>query len=292
MRRTAVILALVVVVLDLAIYASGEARLVSLTGSVFELGIGAWAARLTVTLAVVLPWVVGAALLWRRRRGLGAAVLVTSALVVFPGVLFVAQWGVDAAGEGGGTGPWIEVAAGALGWLLAIGAGAAAWLARPQAGMRAGSPGKGNGYVLLAFLAWLPTILASTQVVPPGAAGTAEGARHFYEFIWTATSGLGVMVGLLEALVFGTLLLVGPTLRRDAAGAVLLVLVVPALVTEVQTIVLVAREAFVIATPASFLGVVGLAGVAVIGTRWVAGGEPAESEAARRRAAAPEGVDQ
>ncbi len=271
MRRTAILLALLVAVLDLAAFGLGEARIVGELGSVFELGIDAWLSRVNVTVVFVLPWVVGAVLLWRGQTGLGAAVVVPAALLVTPRLLLVARTVTEAA-EIGGPGIWIEVSALVASWLLAVAAGATAWLARPRAGTRKGSPGRGNAYVILAFLAWLPTILASTQFVVPGAEGHPEGARHLYEFIWTGMGNLGATLGIAEAVVFGALLVLGPALRRDMAGAVILVVALPALISEVQTIVTVWGEDFVISTPASILGAAGLIGLVVIGASWLVRG--------------------
>lgn len=271
MRRTTILLALLVAVLDLAAFGLGEVRIVGETGSVFELGLDAWLSRVNVTLVFVLPWVVGAVLLWRERTGLGAAVLVPAALLVTPRLLLVARTITDAS-EVGGAGIWIEASVVVATWLLAVAAGATAWLSRPRAGTRNGSPGRGNAYVILAFLAWLPTILASTQFVVPGAEGRPQGARHLYEFIWTGTGSLGATLGVAEALVFGALLVLGPALRRDMAGAVVLVVALPALVAEVQTIVTVWGEDFVISTPGSILGAAGLFGLVVIGASWLVRG--------------------
>ncbi|GEM_PF-5810790 len=288
MRRTAMLLALFVALLDLTIYVVDEIRLSGEVGSVLDLGFGAFLSRLMVTLTFSVPWIVGALLLWRRRRGLGAAVLVPSALLAIPGVVFLVGRGMELVTEGAAIGPWSELTGGLATWLLAVAAGWAAWLARPRGALRLGAPGRGNAYVVLAFLAWLPTILASTQFVMPGSEGTPEGARHFYEFIWDTAGGLGAVVGVTEAVLFGALLLLGPSLRRDMAGAMVLVVVLPALLVEVQTILTVARESFMISTPASYLGTAGLLGLGAIGVVWLARGAPTPPEAAPRDDAAPE----
>jgi hypothetical protein len=281
MRRSAIVLALGVAVLDLILYVCGEARLSGSLGSVFQLGVGAFASRLVVTLTFTLPWVVGASLLWHRRRALGAAVVVPTTLLTLPTVLRVAQTGIELVGDGGDAAAWTEFVGGAALWLLAVGAGVTAWLARPAAGNRLEAPGVGNVYVVLAFLAWLPMVLASTQFLAPGAVGTDETARHFYEFVWEASTGVGTVIGVSEAVLFGGLLLLGPAVRRDAAGAVVLTVVLPALTREIQTIVEVAGESFVISTPASFVGTIGLLGLAIIAIRWLVRGAPAASDAAR-----------
>jgi len=291
MRRLAIVLALVVVGLDLGTYVWNEARLASSVGSVLGLGVGAFVSRLLLRLTFLLPWLVGAVLLLRRRRALGAAVLVPMALLTIPGVLFLGQWTFDLVALGGSATVWAELATATLLWVAAVVAGFAAWRARPAAGTRVQAPGVGNVYVVLAFLAWLPTILVSTQFVPPGPVGTSETARPFYEFIWENSGGLGAAVGISEALLFGALLLLGPTVRRDAAGAVVLVLALPALVKEVQTIVEVATESFVASTPASYLGVIGLGGVVVIGVTWLLQGAPRAAEQARADTTSPNPED-
>lgn len=273
MRRTAMLLALLVVIVDVAFHVVDEVRLSDEVGSVFELGITAWVSRLSVTVAFVAPWLVGAVLLLRRRRALGAAVLVPAAVLLLPGVLILVRRGIDLAG-GASASTWADVVGSAATWTLAIAAGCVAWLARPRGGLRDGAPGRGNAYVILAFLAWLPTILASTQFVPPGAAGTSARARHFYEFLWETTSGLATVAGVSESLLVGALLVLGPTLRRDLAGALVLVVVGPALLLEAQTLLAVAGQPFVIPTPAAILGLVGLVGTAVIAILWVVKGVP------------------
>ena len=273
MRRTAILLALTVAVLDLATFAAAEVRVARDAGSIFELGIDAWVSRVNLTLVFVLPWVVGAVLLQRDRRGLGAAVLVPAALLTAPSLILVARTVGDAV-DGEGAGLWIESSAIVATWIVAVAAGVAAWLARPRSGLRHGAPGRGNAYVILAFLAWLPTFLASTQFVVPGAEGTPQGARHYYQFIWDTLGSLGATVGITEAVIVGALLVIGPTLRRDLAGALVLVVVLPALVAEVQTIVVVWGESFVISTPASILGAIGMVGVVAIGISWVVRGAP------------------
>lgn len=281
MRRIAIVLAVGVAGLDLGTYVWNEVRLASSTGSVLELGIGAFVSRLLMMLTVLVPWLVGAALLARRRRALGAAVLVPVAILTVPGVLFLGQWTSDLISFGGNPTVWAELATATLMWVAAVLAGVAAWRARPGAGTRVDAPGVGNVYVVFAFLAWLPTVLVSTQFVPPGPVGTSETARNFYEFIWENSGGLGAAVGISEALLFGALLLLGPMVRRDAAGAVVLVLALPALIQEVQTILEVAPETYVVSAPASYLGVLGLLGVSVTGVIWLRQGAPRAVEAAQ-----------
>jgi hypothetical protein len=213
MRRTAMLLALLVVIVDVGFHVVDEVRLADDVGSVFELGISAWLSRLSVTLAFVLPWFVGAVLLLRRRRALGAAVLVPAAVLLLPSVLILVRRGIDLSG-GASASAWADVIGSAATWSLAIAAGGVAWLARPRGGLRDGAPGRGNAYVILAFMAWLPTILASTQFVPPGAPGTPQVARHFYEFLWETTSGLATVAGVSESLLVGLL----PGRRPDPAA--------------------------------------------------------------------------
>jgi hypothetical protein len=277
MRRTAMLLAILVVLVDVTLHVVDEVRLSDDVGSVFELGVVAWLSRSIVTVAFVLPWLVGALLLQRRRRALGAAVLVPAAVLLVPSVLILVRRGIDLAG-GASASVWVDLVGSAATWTLAIAAGSFAWLARPRGGLRDGAPGRGNAYVVLAFLAWLPTILASTQFVPPGAEGTPEGARHFYEYLWDTTSGVGAVTGLAESLLFGGLLILGPALRRDLAGALVLVVVGPALLLEAQTLLTIAGQDFVIPTPAAVLGLVGLIGTAAIAVRWVVTGVPAGAE--------------
>lgn len=273
MRRTTILLALTVAVLDLATFAAGEVRVAREAGSFLELGLGAFASRANVTLVFVLPWVIGAILMQRERRGLGAAVLVPAALLTAPSLMLVGRTIGDAV-DGAGVTLWLESSASVATWLVAVAAGVAAWLTRPRSDLRDGSPGRGNAYVILAFLAWLPTLLASTQLVVPGTEGTPQGARHYYEFIWDALGSLSAAVGVAEAVIFGVLLVVGPSLRRDLAGALVVVVALPALVAEVQTIVTVWAEPFVVSTPASVLGTVGMVGVVVIGISWIVRGAP------------------
>lgn len=274
MRRTAIVLASAVAVLELTRFAVEELRLVDEFGSVFELGTAAWVYRLVMTVVMVVPWVVGVVLLGQRRHGLATAVIVPVAIMAVPEALLIARSIVGLVSRGwDGAGLWPDVLGRAAIWLFVVAAGIWVWRGRPRHGLRHDAPGRGNAFVIVAFLAWLPTVLASTQVVVPGAVGTPDSARHFYEFIWDASAtGLGAVVGVSEAVLFGALLLVGPGLRRDLAGAVLLVVVAPALVTEVLTIVVTLGESLVIPTPASLLGTVGLAGVAVIATRWLVQG--------------------
>lgn len=277
MRRTAILLALLVAVLDLAAFGLGEFRIADEVGSVFELGLEAWLSRVNVTLVFTLPWIIGAVLLGRGNTGLGVAVLVPAALLVAPRLLRVVPTFADAA-EIGGAAIWIEASMVVATWVVAVAVGATAWLSRPRAGTRRGSPGRGNAYVILAFLAWLPAILTSTQFVVPGAEGRPQGARHLYEFIWTGVGNLSAAVSVAEAVVFGALLVFGPLLRRDLAGAVVLVVALPALVAEVQTIVTVWGEGFVISTPASILGAIGLTGLVAIGVAWLVRGSRARAD--------------
>jgi hypothetical protein len=288
------LLALLVVIVDVGFHVVDEVRLADDVGSVFELGISAWLSRLSVTLAFVLPWFVGAVLLLRRRRALGAAVLVPAAVLLLPSVLILVRRGIDLSG-GASASAWADVIGSAATWSLAIAAGGVAWLARPRGGLRDGAPGRGNAYVILAFMAWLPTILASTQFVPPGAPGTPQVARHFYEFLWETTSGLATVAGVSESLLVGLLLVVGPTLRRDLAGALVLVVVGPALILEAQTLLSVVGQSYVIPTPAAVLGLVGLVGTAVIAVLWVVNGGPAREEPHRhdaRSEGSPDAADE
>ncbi|TVR33758.1 MAG: hypothetical protein EA388_10385 [Nitriliruptor sp.] len=275
MRRTAAVLALAVALVEIASFIASEVRL---RGAMVEFGasFGAVWTRLPAAAAFWIPWMVGGVLLLLGRRYLGTAIVVPAAVLSLPTSLFSLQWIFDLGGADAeivfADLVWVELAGSVLTVLLVVAAGVLAWLARPRVDWRIERPHRTNLYTVVAFLAWLPSVLASTQFVPVGAEGTSIGARHFVEFIWTVSGGWGAVVGIVSAILLAAMLVIAPGLRRDAAGAMALFIALPLLILAVNTLIAVRQEEFVVSTPAGWLGALGALALATIGAVWMVEG--------------------
>jgi len=275
MRRTAALLSLAVAVVEIATFVASEVRLRS---AMVEFGgsFGSLWTRLPTAGAFWIPWIVGGVLLLVGRRYLGTAIIVPAALLSLPPSLLSLQWILDLGSADADLVfadlVWVELAGSVLEVLLVVAAGVLAWLARPRVDWRVEAPDRRNLYTVAAFLAWLPSILATTQFVPVGADGTSVGARHFVEFIWTVSGGWGAVVGIASALLLAAMLMIAPGLRRDAAGAMALLIALPLLILAVNTLFAVRREDLVISTPAGWLGAFGALALATIGALWLVDG--------------------
>lgn len=275
MRRTAALLGLAVAVVELSTFIASEVRLRS---AMVEFGgsFGSIWTRLPTVAAFWLPWVVGGVLLLAGRRYLGTVIIVPAALLSLPTALFSLQWIFDLGAADAemvfADLVWIELAGSVLTVVLIVAAGVLSWLARPRVEWRVGAPDRRNLYTVAAFLAWLPSVLTSTQFVPVGAEGTSVGARHFAEFIWTVSGGWGAVIGIVSAVLLGAMLVVAPGLRRDAAGAMALLIALPLLILAVNTLIAVSQEDLVVSTPAGWLGALGALVLATIAALWLVDG--------------------
>lgn len=275
MRRTAALLALAVAVVEVATFVASEVRV---RDAMVEFGasFGSVWTRLPTAAAFWIPWTVGGVLLLLGRRYLGTAIIVPAAVLSLPPSLFSLQWVLDLGAVDAeivfADLVWVELAGSVLTVLFVVAAGILAWLARPRVDWRIEAPDRRNLYTVVAFLAWLPSVLASTQFVPVGAEGTSSGARHFVEFIWTVSGGWGAAVGIVSAILLAAMLAVAPGLRRDAAGAMALFIALPLLILAVNTLIAVRQEEFVVSTPAGWLGALGALALATIGAVWLVEG--------------------
>jgi hypothetical protein len=275
MRRTAALLGLAVALVEITTFVASEVRLRSAMVD-YGASFGSIWSRLPTAAAFWIPWIVGGVLLLMGRRYLGTVILVPAALLSLPRSLFSLQWVADLGSADADIVfddlVWVELAGGVLKLLLVVAAGVLAWLARPRRDWRVEAPHRRNLYTVAAFLAWLPSVLASTQFVPVGAEGTSMGARHFVELIWTVSGGWGAAVGIATALVLAAMLVVAPGLRRDAAGAMALLLALPSLIWAVSTLIAVGQDDVIIATPTGWLGAFGALGLATIAALWLVDG--------------------
>ena len=275
MRRTAALLAIAVAVVEMATFVASEVRLQT---SLAEYGasLGSIWTRLPTAAAFWVPWLVGGVVLLLGRRYLGTVIIVPAAVLSLPPALWSLQWLFDLGSVDADVVfsdlVWVELASSVLEVLLVVAAGVLAWLARPRDHWRIEAPDRRNLYTVVAFLAWLPSVLASTQFVPVGAEGTSIGARHFVEFIWTVSGGWGAVVGITSAILLAAMLVIAPGLRRDAAGAMTLFIALPLLILAVNTLIAVGQEEFVVPTPAGWLGAVGALALATIGALWLVEG--------------------
>lgn len=272
MRRTAAWLALGVAFVEIATFLGAEVRLRGALAG-FGASVAPFWTRLPTAAAFWAPWLVGGILLLLGRRYLGTVVVVPAAVLSLPRSVLSLQWFLDPDG-GGADGvlvgmAWIDLAASVFLLLVPLAAGVLAWLARPRTAWGPGSPDRRNLYTVAAFLAWLPSILTSTQFVTDGPPGTGLSARRFVTFIWTVSGGWGAVVGITAAVLLGAALSVAPRLRRDAAGTMVLLLALPLLAQQVGTLVAVVGEPSVIATPAGWLGAVGALALIGLGAWWL-----------------------
>lgn len=285
MRRTAALLALGVAVVEIATFVASEVRLRSAMVE-FGASFGSLWTRLPTAGAFWIPWIVGGVLLLVGRSYLGTAIIVPAALLSLPPSLFSLQWILDLGSADADLVfadlVWVELAGSVLEVLLVVAAGVLAWLARPRVDWRVEAPDRRNLYTVVAFLAWVPSVLATTQFVPVSAEGTSVGARHFAEFIWTVSGGWGAVVGIASALLLAAMLVIAPGLRRDAAGAMALLIALPLLILAVNTLIAVSRDDVVVSTPAGWLGAVGALVLATIGALWLVDGLGSPQLRARR----------
>jgi hypothetical protein len=278
MRRiTVAVLAAVVAVAWLALFAAGEAQL--------DLGLlersgmpvlGRWV-RVLLAVAGALPWAVGAALLAARRPRLGTAVVVTAAVLLVPTlapVLRVAQ--VVVTGPGAETtADTVMILGGAVLWLMSVLTGVVAFALRPRGGWREGAAGPRHGFTAAATLAWLGTAFASTAYAPPGA------PRRFVE-LPAGPDGIAIVATIGLPLVAAAVLWVAPRLAPALGTAVLLTYVVPELATTVASVQEVRTVPGVILTPAGVLAPVGLVALLGFAAAWTRA-----ARAGRRGALAP-----
>lgn len=275
MRRTAAWMALGVALVEIVTFLVAEVRLRGALAG-FGASVAPLWTRLPTAAAFWSPWLVGGVLLLRGRRYLGTVVVVPAAVLSLPQALRSLQWFLEP--EAGGLdgilaeGTWADLAGSLLVVLLLLAAGALAWLARPRTGWRPDSPVRHNLYTVAAFLAWLPSILTSTQFVTDGPPGTSFGARRFVTLIWSVSGGWGAVVGITAAVLLGIALSVAPRLRRDAAGTMVLLIALPLLAQQVGTLVAVVGEPSVIPTPSGWLGATGATALVVLGAWWLRDG--------------------
>ncbi len=300
MRRTAALLSVAVAAVEVLTFIASEVRL-GRAAAEFGASFGSIWTRLPTVAAFWIPWLVGGVLLLAGRRYLGTAIIVPAALLRLPPSLLSLQWLLDPGSVEADLVfadlVWVELAGSVVTVLLIVTAGVLAWLARPRVAWRVAAPDRRNLYTVAAFLAWLPSVLSATQFVPVGAEGTSVGARHFVEFIWTVSGGWGAVIGIVSAALLAAMLVVAPGLRRDAAGAMALLIALPLLVQAVATLIAVSQDEVVVSTPAGWLGAVGALVVATIGALWLVDGlgspqlrAPGDGDA-DRGGAAPEHPD-
>ena len=225
-----------------------------------ELSAGEGVRFLVWSLVGAAPWLVGAWLVLRRPR-LGTAVLITSAVLAAPVVVMSLVHTFT--GAIGWFAWWLPVQL--LVWAAMFAAGIAAWVGRPRGGWR------GDGEVPVWLLA--PIVLASLPVLLPGV--TIVGLDGQPVGGWLATH-LDAIRGVTEVLaillpfavvVIGVIVLF--RLRRGAAGAVLLTVAGPDLISLLTSSVEAAGSAELQVMPGGVASVVGNAILVVVGTLWL-----------------------
>jgi hypothetical protein len=265
MRRiTVAVLAAVVAVAWLALFAVGEAQLD--LGLLERSGMPVIARWVRVLLAVAgaLPWAVGAVLIAARRPRLGTAVVVTAAVLLLPTlapVLRTAQAVVTGPGAES-TADTVMILGGAVLWLVSVLTGVVAFAVRPRGGWRAGATGPRHGFTAAATLAWLGTVFASTAYAPPGA------PRRFIE-LPAAPDGIAAIATIGVPLVAAAVLWAAPRLAPGVGTAVLLTYVVPELAAVVVSVQEVGTVPDVIFTPAGVLAPVGLLALLGFAVAWM-----------------------
>lgn len=212
-----------------------------------------------------LPWLAGAALLLADRAYAGTAMLVAAAafglvtgLVPIAGLL----------GGGGLTAGSLtdQVVAGGQPLVVLLGliaAGAALW-SRPHGSWRLAAPGPMGVYVAVAVTGWLPTAFQTLELSPPGA------MRSFARTELSRLAGMDAVASVSLAVVAAVLLFVAPRLRPDVAGVLVLVLAVPQFASAVGDVLQVRVTENLIVTPPGALGTVGLLGLVVVASAWLA----------------------
>jgi hypothetical protein len=259
MRRAAAILATLVAISQLALFAIAQRQLQAALTVVPTPEVD-WL-RWVWAVAWAAPWGIAAILfaVGATRRAVAVAV-VSAVLVATTGLgslpaIADAPPGTDAT-------LWVTQYGGALVWFLAVAAGVMSWLARPRGSWRLHAPGPVGWYVTVAVLAWLPAAFRTTQFAPPGT------PRPFVETVSSQLDGFDLAASLAGAVVLGVLLFVAPRLRPDVGGTVLLAYALPTLLADLGGVVQVATQDLVIFTPSGVLGLAGDLGLAVAGAVW------------------------
>lgn len=263
MRRTAAILAGLVAVGHLGTFLLTERLVQATLAGVGAVSVPVWLRGLWLVGASV-PWAVGAVLLATGRLRSVVVVVLTAAAVLLADGLATLGPAIDLVRGDGAADVWavLERVGGAVVWLLGVVAALTAWLVRPRGDWRVGAPGPVGWYVALAVLAWLPTVLRTTAVAPPGA------PRRFVEWYAASLTGLDAVASLVGAVVVLGVLWLAPRRRRDLAGLMLLTYAVPAGLAATGSVYRVATGEHVIFTPAGVAGLVGLLGLVVTGVLW------------------------
>lgn len=272
MRWFAAALALLVAILELALFALAEQRSATLF-AVIEPGARASWLRWLWAGAYAAPWLVAAGLLAAGAVRRGIVVLVTAAvLLLATGSTGVVETLAPTALVGPGPSATVAVDSlegaattygGVLLWLLALGAAIAAVLAHPDDGWREHAPGPTGVYVTLAILAWMPAAFQTTAFAPPGA------PRAFLQTDASSLGGAASAASVATAVAVALVLIVACRLRPALAAAAVLTYAGPALFAELGSILQVRSEEFVIFTPAGVLGLVGIVGLLFLGVRWL-----------------------
>ena len=265
MRWVAATLATIVAGLQIALFAVAQLQLQAASSAV---GIETQAPWLRWVWAVTwsLPWLVGAGMILARRLRRGTAVIVTAGVLLltssFAGLAPLLDGSVRAVPTG--TDALVTAFGGGVLWVLALVAVACAVATRPPGPWRADAPGPIGPYVAAAVLAWFPAAFETTAFAPP------EAMRAFVATQVAELTHLDAAANLAAAAAIALVLFVACRLRPDVGGAVLLTFAVPRLLAELDAVVRVTTEEFVIFTPAGLLGLVSLAGCVVIGVHWAA----------------------
>jgi hypothetical protein len=263
MRWVAGVLATIVAALQLALFTGAQLQLQAASSAV---GVDPQAPWLRWVWAVAwsLPWLVGAGMIVAGRLRGGVAVIVTAGLLLltssFGGLAPLLDGSVRSVPTE--TEEFIAAFGGGLLWVLALVTVACAVATRPPGPWRVDAPGPVGPYVAASVFAWLPAAFETTAFAPP------EAMRAFAELQVGQLVGLDAAANLATAGAVAVVLFVACRLRPDVGGAVLLTFAVPRLLAELDAVVRVNTEEFVIFTPAGVLGLLGLAGAVVIGVTW------------------------
>lgn len=265
--RAAAVAAVAVAGLQAAVLLAAEVTLDAALLARAGIVLAPLALRLTAAAATVVPWLAVAVLYLGGRSWAAIGTLLAAGALTLPApVSLLAELDELLAGPGAATSVvgWWSLLAGLAVLPVAVAAVVLGWRARPPGPVRDGAPGVTGGYLAVAVVTWLGSVLAPTALVPPGA------PRRLVELPARALDGVPASSAtLVGALGLAVVLWLAPRVRPVMGAAAALTVAGSLLLAQPYRGWLVASDPLLIATPAGVLAVLAAVGLPVVAVGWL-----------------------